>query len=78
MKCIIFSLNGLQIGGCHGRTGNWCVVGERIVLGEGTLFYYEKGVGLRPEDGRDELWLDIHALYRAHNQTVTLIFEESI
>ena len=27
--------------------------------------------------GRDTLWLDIRALYRVHNQTVTLFFEAS-
>jgi hypothetical protein len=38
--------------------------GERIVLGEGTLFFDDDGVGLIPDDGRETLWLDIRALYR--------------
>jgi hypothetical protein len=50
---------------------------EHVVLGEGTLFFDEDGVGLSPDDGRDTLWLNMHALYRVHNQTVTLFFEES-
>jgi len=50
---------------------------ERVVLGEGTLFFDEDGVGLSPDDGRDTLWLNMHALYRVHNQTVALFFEES-
>lgn len=51
-------------------------VGERIVLGEGTLFYEDENVGLQPDDGRDEAWLDVKALYRTHDQTVTLVFEK--
>ena len=57
-------------------------VGEVIVLGEGRLFSepaMDPGdspqFGLRPEDGRDTLWLDIHALYRCHEQTVEICFE---
>ena len=52
-------------------------VGERIVLGGGTLFFENDGVGLMPDDGRETLWLEIRALYRLHNQTVTLFFEAS-
>jgi len=52
-------------------------IGERIVLGEGTVFGQAGSVGLRPDDGREDLWLDIHALYRAHEQTVALVFEET-
>ena len=54
-------------------------VGERIVLGEGTLFFEPSdvgAVGLRPSDGRDTDWLDPRALYRAHHQTVDLIFQK--
>jgi hypothetical protein len=51
--------------------------GERVVLGEGTLFFSDEGVGLMPDDGRKTLWLDIRALYRLHNQTVTLFFDAS-
>lgn len=32
-------------------------------------------VGLRPDDGRDYDWLDIRALYDAHEQTVELYFQ---
>ena len=53
--------------------------GERIMLGEGKLFYHQYRewpcVGLEPDDGREHDWLDIHALYRAHEQTVELVFE---
>lgn len=53
-------------------------VGKRIILGEGTLFFRDGDtVGLRPNDGRLKLWLDIRALYNAHHQTVTLYFEPS-
>lgn len=56
-------------------------VGERIVLGLGRLYatYNADGknaVRLEPEDGRPDQWMDIHALYRAHEQTVELLFEE--
>ena len=56
-------------------------VGESIVLGEGTLFYEElplgcgMAVGLKPRDRRQDLWLDINALYRAHEQSVELFFK---
>jgi hypothetical protein len=55
-------------------------VGERITLGAGTAFVEKawddvEAIGLRPDDGRGEDWLDPKALYRAHEQTVRLIFE---
>jgi hypothetical protein len=50
---------------------------EIAVLGEGTLFFAGDGVGVLPEDNRQTLWLDIHALYRVHNQTVTLFFDKA-
>lgn len=50
-------------------------VGDSFVLGEGTLFFANDAVGLIPHDGRKTLWLDIHVLYRVHNQTVDLLFE---
>lgn len=34
-------------------------------------------VGLKPEDGRKTDWLNPHNLYRAHEQTVRLYFEEN-
>lgn len=57
-------------------------IGERIVLGTGTLFIeelHEKSVchryaGLTPDDGRQVDWLDPAALYRCHDQTVELWF----
>ena len=63
-------------------------VGERIVLGRGRLFCQTvdrdsphpviEAVGLAPEDvdDRDTDWLDPRALYRAHEQTVRLTFED--
>jgi hypothetical protein len=63
-------------------------VGERIVLGRGRLFRQTvdrdsphpviEAVGLAPEDvdDRDTDWLDPRALYRAHEQTVRLTFED--
>lgn len=56
-------------------------VGEEIVLGEGTLFterydsYFY--LGLKPDDGREYNWLDTKMLYRAHEQSVELWFEEA-
>lgn len=65
----------------HGIFPETPKVGERIVLGEGELFveptsYGATAVGLRPDDGRLRWWLDPRALYRAHEQTVRLYFEE--
>lgn len=50
-------------------------VGDRISLGEGTLFTEEHCVGLKPDDGRYNDWLNPYNLYRAHDQTVRLIFK---
>jgi hypothetical protein len=54
-------------------------VGDVIVLGTGTLFTeaaYHQGitVGLDPNDGRTDNWLDPRSLYDAHEQTVDLHF----
>lgn len=54
-------------------------VGERIVFGQGWLFteradWGATQVGLRPDDGRAVDWLDPQMLYRAHEQTVRLLF----
>lgn len=53
-------------------------VGETLTLGHGELFTQQDhgvvAVGLRPADGRRSDWLDPHALYRAHSQTVRLTF----
>lgn len=64
----------------HGIGPSTPGLGERIVLGEGTLFtQYGKDVegtcvGVKPLDGRREFWLSPKALYRANNQTVRLLF----
>ena len=57
-------------------------VGERIVLGEGIFHVLlpqwsgaHHAFCLEPMDGRAHYWLDVHALYRAHEQTVELILE---
>jgi hypothetical protein len=54
-------------------------VGGWITLGIGFLFYTTcddaRPVGLKPEDGRVSDWLDPHALYRAHEQSVELWFQ---
>jgi len=61
----------------HGAFPKTPKVGEKIILGEGTLFFQcENTVGVNPDDGRDTLWLDIEGLYKAHEQTVTLCFKE--
>ena len=59
-------------------------VGERITLGSGLFFSdgYPRcrgtlQVGVRPLDGRKIGWLDVQALYRAHEQTVILLFVPS-
>ena len=50
--------------------------GEEIVIGRGELFFEDKNtVGLRPNDGRGKVWMDIKNFYRAYNQTVELFFE---
>ncbi len=57
-------------------------VGEEIVLGEGIVFYDVNSdgrtfIGLKPEDGRTNDWLDPKKLYRAHAQYVELYFKKS-
>lgn len=52
-------------------------VGDVYLLGTGTLALTSTGigeetVGLVPADGRESDWLDPHALYRVHEQTVRL------
>lgn len=54
-------------------------VGERIELGTGTFFTEPTDfgavlMGLRPDVPRDSDWLNPKALYRAHEQTVRLLF----
>ena len=61
----------------HGIYRSRPTVGEEIVLGEGLPFFFGDFIGLLPDDRRQRSWLGIHALYRAHHQTVTLFFDES-
>lgn len=54
-------------------------VGDLIVLGDpGDLFFEMRNdirsVGIRPIVDRDSDWLNPHALYRLHDQTVELYF----
>lgn len=63
----------------HGIFPRTPEVGQVIELGHGDLFRsnnYAGGasVGVRPDDGRDEMWMDVRALYDAHEQTVELFF----
>jgi len=60
----------------HGVFPKTPEVGQKITLGEGTMFFEGESVGLRPDDSRSTQWLDMRALYNAHDQTVTLYFEE--
>ena len=61
----------------HGVKPTVPEIGERIELGIGTIFFEDESVGVMPDDGRETLWLNIRALYRAHSHIVTLYFEES-
>ena len=66
----------------HGVAPSRPEVGQIIMLGKGTFFAEPApdggvAVGLRPDDGRDSLWLNIHALYKAHEQSVKLYFGET-
>lgn len=56
-------------------------VDETVCIGVGTLeqesLDYEpySAVVLKPEDGRDKLWIDPRILYRLHDQTVNMLLE---
>jgi hypothetical protein len=62
-------------------------LGAEIVLGTGRLVTQRltdpdrpegwDAVGLKPDDGRETQWLDMRALYDAHEQTVELFFAEA-
>lgn len=53
--------------------------GERVVLGSGTLFTETYGeapvIGVRPDDGRAENWMDSDAIFRCKGHLVRLEFE---
>lgn len=58
------------------------MAGDVIELGVGVLFVADgydglPEIGLMPEDGRRELWIDPRQLYRLHDQTVDLYAEET-
>lgn len=70
----------------HGVFPSTPEVGQIIILGKGTFFVENisdpglavgLAVGLRPDDGRASLWLNIHALYKAHEQSVKLYLGET-
>ena len=59
-------------------------VGEIVELGVGNFVVNPPAwdeastqVGLMPEDGRQQLWIDPRRLYRLHDQTVELLAEET-
>lgn len=64
----------------HGVSPRTPEVGAAITLGDGALVFEDidgidwKGVGVRPADGRETLWMDLRALYDCHDQTVELWF----
>jgi hypothetical protein len=53
--------------------------GGRVVLGSGTLFTEQymgvPVIGVRPDDGRDEDWMDSYAITRCRDHLVSLEFE---
>jgi hypothetical protein len=56
-------------------------IGTELLLGIGTVFFEDNReggpcVGLSPDDGRQNDWLDPEVLYKLHNQTVVLFFED--
>lgn len=60
----------------HGVYPSKPSIDDVFVLGEGRLFFRDDQVGVLPDDNRKTFWLDIDALYRVHEQTVTLFFDE--
>lgn len=66
----------------HGFQPGGAIQGEVLNLGVGTLFYETVGkyrvVGVQPDDGRDEFWLDPKLLYRAHECIVKLTFTPDV
>lgn len=62
----------------RGISPGGAIKGEVFDLGEGKLVYesYEgiQGVGVKPKDGRETIWMSPERLYRAHDQKVELYF----
>lgn len=67
----------------HGIYPDTPEVGEQIVLGEGyvrvgpKVAWGSEQFGVQPSDHRVRYWMDVRALYRAHEQTVRISFEET-
>ena len=59
----------------HGVSHRTPVVGERIVLGTGTIYRIEGGIGITPDHGRATLCFSIKALYTALRQDVDIYIE---
>jgi len=60
----------------HGVAPRTPKIGAVIELGEGFLQCWDNQVGVAPANRRDTLWLNLRALYDAHNQTVELFYEK--
>lgn len=59
----------------HGVYPRMPSVGQEIVLGSGLLKVQGNHIGAAPfDDDRETMWLDIRALYDAHEQTVELSY----
>ncbi len=50
------------------------VLGNKYLLGRGTLVFDRNEVGLEPIDGREEVWLNESILFKLKEQTVQLTF----
>jgi hypothetical protein len=54
------------------------LIGDTIIIGTGKLFVIPiswgngLSIGLQPQDGREEQWIDPGILYRLHDQTIQL------
>ena len=75
---IVGTLPAFHLGDlARGLAPDPAAVGTEITLGTGTLFvevsrYGATEIGVRPDDGREDAWLDPAALYRCHGQYVRL------
>jgi hypothetical protein len=54
-------------------------VGEELEIGVGRIDWNPAlpGILLRPDDGREDFWIDPRILYRLHDQTIELYAEET-